>query len=128
MQWTLMSFMKDVLNLFEEENTIYILFVGLGGTTGSKLCFPILKHLQQKKALHFLAGILPWNYEGKARNAIANFAKSEIQSTFKGNVYLLNPEVVRNEVGNLPFKEAFLELDKRIYEIGIGSIKNFETT
>ncbi len=120
--------MEEVVNVFEAKDTVYILFAGLGGVTGSKLCFPILHHLRRVKKLHYLSACLPFNFEGNARSVIANFSKNEIKAFCNHNVHLLDPELLRQEMGALPFKQAFLELDKRIYDIGIGSIINFKTT
>lgn len=72
--------MDEVVNVFEAKDTVYILFAGLGGVTGSKLCFPILHHLRRVKKLHYLSACLPFNFEGNARSVIANFSKNEINA------------------------------------------------
>lgn len=120
--------MEKVIDLFTQKETIYLIFAGLGGVTGSKLCAPILNHLRKEKRLSYLTATMPWSFEGNARNVVANFARNEINAFFNHNVYLLDLETSKKELGHLTIREAFLELDKRIYEISMGSIINLTTT
>jgi|688.fasta_scaffold276944_2 cell division GTPase FtsZ len=117
--------MKEVVKVFDNEDMTYLIFVGLGGNTGSKFCNPILRYLRKRKFPCFMTVSMPFNYEGNTRNIIANFTKNEI-NRFNPNMYILDPNDLKDKLGNNTVSDAFKNIDRMMYDIAIGSIEYYD--
>ena len=112
--------MKSVTSIFKNKEELYILFVGLGGQTGSPLCVPLLKYLRKEKIDCFLSANFPFDFEGKIRSQIANYTKNELK--YFPNVHCIDADTIRIEFGNIQISKAFDKLSERLIENGMSAV------
>jgi len=104
----------DIQNLFNS-NSMFVLFAGFGGTTGTNLTRQLSAMLQQNNKKFMVIYTMPFNFEGASRNAFA--LKTEQAMDGISNVHSFNLEVIRQNYGNVTLNVAFQKADEHCYQL-----------
>ena len=106
------SISKEVKNTFNDDSH-YVLLVGLGGFTGSRLLTLIIELLVQNKKKFSVISGTPFKYEGRFRNTVSK--KIVARHILLPGFYPISLESMREKYGNLSFIEAFKNIDEEFY-------------
>lgn len=96
-------------------NHTKVMFLGLGGFTGSSLCLSLAKHLKETNQMFSIISSLPFGFEGRRKKEFAVAVQSELKQHKGFRSY--NNEVVRNRYGNCKIEECFKNSDKYAVDI-----------
>lgn len=109
----------SIQSIFNNPFASYFIYTGLGGKTGSLLALQIVNYLDSKKIKYKLIYSMPFNYEGKARNLIANTVHQELKEN--KNAVLLDFNQCRKEHGHILASAFFKKADQLMYELSLKS-------
>ena len=104
----------DIQNLFNSDS-MFVLFAGFGGTTGTNLTRQLSTLLHQNNKKFMVIHTMPFNFEGASRNAFA--LKTEQAMDGISNVHSFNLEVIRKNYGNVKLNVAFQQADEHCYQL-----------
>ena len=104
----------EVKNLFDCDS-MFVLFAGFGGTTGTNLTRQLSAILHQNNKKFMVIYTMPFNFEGVSRNAFALKTKQAIDGI--SNVHSFNLEVIRHNYGNVKLNVAFQKADEHCYQL-----------
>ena len=103
-----------IQNLFNSDS-MFVLFAGFGGTTGTNLTRQLSAMLQQNNKKFMIIYTMPFNFEGASRNAVALKTKQAMDGI--SNVHSFNLEVIRQNYGNVTLNVAFQKADEHCYQL-----------
>jgi len=112
----------DIQNLFNS-NSMFVLFAGFGGTTGTNLTRQLSAMLQQNNKKFMVIYTMPFKFEGASRNAFA--LKTEQAMDGITNVHFFNLEVIRQNYGNVTLNVAFQKADEHCYQLFRKSVPEY---
>ena len=104
----------DIQNLFKGDS-MFVLFAGFGGTTGTNLTRQLSAMLQRNNKQFVVIYTMPFNFEGPSRKSFALKAKQSMDGIF--NVHSFNLEVIRQNYGNVTLNVAFQKADEHCYQL-----------
>ena len=104
----------DIQHLFNGDS-MFVLFAGFGGTTGTNLTRQLSAMLQRNNKKFMVIYTMPFKFEGSNRNAFA--LKTEQAMEGISNVHSFNLEVIRQNYGNVTLNVAFQKADEHCYQL-----------
>lgn len=107
--------LTDEMKSLLSENNFYVVFVGLGGFTGSSLILNVVKYLENNSINYLAICSLPFSEEGRWRNNYARQRKDEMSSNHK--VKFHDNSQIMDENENISARMAFKLADNRMIEI-----------
>ena len=105
---------EDIQNLFKSDS-IFVLFAGFGGTTGSNLSRQLSTMLHRNGKKFMLIFTMPFNFEGERRKALALQAKSAVEVITHIDSFSL--EMIREKYGDMKLNVAFQKADEHCYQL-----------
>lgn len=104
----------EVKNLFDSDS-MFVLFAGFGGTTGTNLTRQLSAILQRNNKKFMVIHTMPFNFEGSSRNTLALKTKQAMDGI--SNVHSFDLEVIRQNYGNVKLHVAFQKADEHCYQL-----------
>ena len=104
----------DIQNLFNGDS-MFVLFAGFGGTTGTNLAKQLSAMLHQNNKKFMVIYTMPFKFEGESRNAFTLKTKQAMDGI--SNVHSFNLEVIRQNYGNVTLNVAFQKADEHCYQL-----------
>jgi cell division GTPase FtsZ len=105
---------QNIHNIFADNSKHYVVFVGLGGYTGSYLSTTIISHLAAKNTSYNCIISLPFSHEGFIKRKNAEIIKSSLPKS--KNIAFVDFDLIRKEHGNFKMVDAFEVADEYVNE------------
>lgn len=103
-----------------ESNELFIILVGLGGTTGTLLGKSVFHYLKYSNNDFVFICSFPFSFEGKKRKVHAMSAFEELKEYKQFKSFRLDD--IRNEYGDLTLSEAFQKANEYSYKVFMNTI------
>ena len=113
-----------IQNTFNSDS-MFVLFAGFGGTTGTNLTRQLSAMLHQKDKKFMIIYTMPFKFEGTSRNVFA--LKTEQAMDGISNVHSFNLEVIRQKYGNVTLNVAFEKADEFCYQLFRNNVPEYST-
>jgi len=115
------SLTPEIKNAFKDDVT-YILLAAFGGYTGTNLTRELSKHLSKSNRMFMTICSMPFQFEGKRRNTLANRTKNILEHS--PNFKWFNLDMIREIHGDMVLSKAFAKADEQFYIIYNDSISH----
>lgn len=96
---------KNIANVFTDKSRHYVVFIGLGGYTGSYLSKEVISHFEAKNLRHNCIISLPFTHEGLIKRKNAEMIKSSLSNC--KNIAFVDFNLIRENQGNFKMVDAF---------------------